>query len=271
MTPGHAKPRSELPWLPYRESDKVFVINSHNFGRIGFGDEHFLFRGPSGITDLSANGRDGTYVGGMGAVSDTDNNGVSAFSFDGVNDLIDLSTYASTFNGLSPSHFGCWFKGNTELVSLFAVTEGNNATVQNFMQLVLGQNLTGDFANELISTQRIPTNITRQSRTFASATRTLVFDNQWHLINYVFDGTSTKIYLDGTLRTTVEGNGAGTAPETGIFGGLSTVTHAAIGARRFNNAWSLSMNGRLDDIRFSPVRTDAEISAWYAAGRGYNA
>ena len=32
MTPGYAKPRAELPWLPYNESDKVFVINSHNFG-----------------------------------------------------------------------------------------------------------------------------------------------------------------------------------------------------------------------------------------------
>ena len=32
MTPGYARPRSELPWLPYRTTDKVFVINSHNFG-----------------------------------------------------------------------------------------------------------------------------------------------------------------------------------------------------------------------------------------------
>jgi len=32
VTPGYAKPRSELPWLPYRTRDKVFVINSHNFG-----------------------------------------------------------------------------------------------------------------------------------------------------------------------------------------------------------------------------------------------
>jgi hypothetical protein len=32
MHPGYAKPRHELPWLPYRETDKVFVINSHNFG-----------------------------------------------------------------------------------------------------------------------------------------------------------------------------------------------------------------------------------------------
>jgi hypothetical protein len=32
VTPGYAKPRSELPWLPYRTTDKVFVINSHNFG-----------------------------------------------------------------------------------------------------------------------------------------------------------------------------------------------------------------------------------------------
>jgi hypothetical protein len=30
MTPGFAKPRSELPWLPYGEQDRV-IINSHNF------------------------------------------------------------------------------------------------------------------------------------------------------------------------------------------------------------------------------------------------
>jgi hypothetical protein len=30
MVPGYAKPREELPWLPYQKSDKVFVINSHN-------------------------------------------------------------------------------------------------------------------------------------------------------------------------------------------------------------------------------------------------
>jgi hypothetical protein len=30
MTPGFAKPRSELPWLPYEEQDRV-IINSHNF------------------------------------------------------------------------------------------------------------------------------------------------------------------------------------------------------------------------------------------------
>jgi len=30
MTPGFAKPRSELPWLPYGEVDRV-IINQHNF------------------------------------------------------------------------------------------------------------------------------------------------------------------------------------------------------------------------------------------------
>jgi hypothetical protein len=30
MTPGFAKPRSELPWLPYEEQDRV-IINAHNF------------------------------------------------------------------------------------------------------------------------------------------------------------------------------------------------------------------------------------------------
>jgi hypothetical protein len=30
MTPGFAKPRSELPWLPYGKCDRV-IINAHNF------------------------------------------------------------------------------------------------------------------------------------------------------------------------------------------------------------------------------------------------
>jgi len=30
MTPGYGKPRSELPWLPYEEQDRV-IINAHNF------------------------------------------------------------------------------------------------------------------------------------------------------------------------------------------------------------------------------------------------
>jgi hypothetical protein len=236
----------------------------------GFGDEHFLFRGPTGVTDLSSNGRNGTYVGGMGTVSDTGSGGVSAFSFDGSDDFIDLSSYVSSFNTVGNCHFGCWFKGNIELVILFSVTEGNTNIVRNLMQLVLGENITVDLADELITTQRVLTNLNRQSRAFASKTRTLVLDNQWHLINFVYDGIATKIYLDGTPRTTVQGSGSGTEAETGVFGGFSTVTHAAIGARRFNNTWSLLMNGRLDDIRFSPVRTDAEILAWHNAGRGYD-
>lgn len=32
MTPGFAKSRQELPWLPYRKEGDVFLINSHNFG-----------------------------------------------------------------------------------------------------------------------------------------------------------------------------------------------------------------------------------------------
>jgi hypothetical protein len=31
VTPGFAKSRSELPWLPYPEKDRV-IINAHNFG-----------------------------------------------------------------------------------------------------------------------------------------------------------------------------------------------------------------------------------------------
>jgi hypothetical protein len=68
MTPGNAKPRSELPWLPYRETDKVFVINSHNFGGawtpadittalwLDAADPSTLFDATSGGSLVAANG-----------------------------------------------------------------------------------------------------------------------------------------------------------------------------------------------------------------------
>ena len=94
MTPNFAKSRAELPWLPYPEKDRV-IINAHNFNpppptSVGFGDELLILRGPTGVTDQSGNGNDGTYNGGMGTVSDTGSGGSVAFLFDGTDDFINL-------------------------------------------------------------------------------------------------------------------------------------------------------------------------------------
>ena len=45
--------------------------------------------------DISGNGNNGTYNGGMGTVADTSNGGTRAYSFDGVNDEIPTGTLSS--------------------------------------------------------------------------------------------------------------------------------------------------------------------------------
>lgn len=67
MTPGYAKPRSELPWLPYEEQDRV-IINAHNFGGtwtpaqistslwLDAADSSTLFDAVSGGSLVAANG-----------------------------------------------------------------------------------------------------------------------------------------------------------------------------------------------------------------------
>ena len=105
MTPGFAKPRSELPWLPYESKDRV-IINAHNFPSLGF-DPSVNGKTPIAVwcpsRDAAGNGttalndligsRDGTLTNMDAAtdwVADTGAGGVRALDFDATNDFVDL-------------------------------------------------------------------------------------------------------------------------------------------------------------------------------------
>jgi len=83
-----------------------FVSFPPSSGTIGFGDELLILRGPTGVTDQSTYGNNGTYNGGMGIVSDTGSSGVSAFLFDAIDDTISIPAVAM------PSEWtlGFWIK-----------------------------------------------------------------------------------------------------------------------------------------------------------------
>jgi hypothetical protein len=99
MIPGFAKSRQELPWLPYPESDKVFVINAHNFPSAGFSpavngkmpivawipSRDDAGNGTTTLNDLGNNSVDGSFVGlpTSAWVANTDAGGVRALDFTG--------------------------------------------------------------------------------------------------------------------------------------------------------------------------------------------
>jgi hypothetical protein len=244
MTPGFAKPRSELPWLPYPESDKVFVINSHNFTPSGpnlIGDELLVLQGPTGLTDLSGNGNVASYNGGMGVVADTGAGGVSAFSFDGTNDFISLGSALVT---AAPLSFSAWIKpantssGFRTIASISDIAGANH-------QFILRQNGT-----------------TLQVQTAAGGTVI----------------TASFAESIGTDWIHVVGEFASAASRTpyagGVAGNTSTVGRTPVGVDRttfgfgYGSANQGYFSGLIDDIRvFDRVLTSGEI-AQLGAQRG---
>lgn len=114
VTPGFAKPRSELPWLPYESEDRV-IINAHNFGGYLYpslravppvlGYYARLDAGAAATDQFTDDGsQDGTLTNGATRADD----GGLAYSLDGVNDHIAFGpTTATTVHTLS-----CWVKSS---------------------------------------------------------------------------------------------------------------------------------------------------------------
>lgn len=246
MIPGRfAKPRHLLPWLPYPESDRV-IINSHNFltipPSIGFGDELLIWRGPTGTVDQSGNGNNGTYNGGMGVVSDTGSGGSQAFQFDGVNDFISI---ASPVVSATPLTLAAWVKANSVSVLGSIVCISTSAGTNHYW--LLRHFATG--------------NIGARSRAGGTGAEGLLsgLTTGWHLCIGEF--------LSSTSRTARRDTSSGTTSTTSRAPtGMNTLT-VGYGYGADNGYFA----GCIDDIRvFDRVLTSGEISAWAAAGRGYN-
>jgi hypothetical protein len=136
MTPSFAKPRSELPWLPYQEQDRV-IINAHNFGGswtpaqistyqwVRAADSSTLFDAISGgsavgtdggvarLEDKSGNGRHYT----QSASGDRPlrkigvQNGRDVLRFNGTSDRMSVPSSTGMFNFLHSSQGAIFFAG----------------------------------------------------------------------------------------------------------------------------------------------------------------
>ena len=216
---------------------------------VGLGDEQ-LWLCPSlndSANDISGNGNDGTYQGGMGTVADTSNGGSLAYDFDGTNDYIDTGsttvhqntvfTYAFWLNASASASgtegtAGSYSTGNTR-GPLACSTSGNNKTTWLYQSLGTSYN----------SAQRVDS--------VGDA-----YDSTWHHIVCEFDGDNneTKIYIDGTLDISK------TASVPNIVN-INTALQFGAGSGGFTN-------GLMDDIRvYNRVLAQAEITH-LASARG---
>ena len=201
--------------------------------------------------DESGNGNNGTV---NGATLTTDRNGVanSAYSFDGVNDYIDVGN-ANVLNSNVIS-ISAWYNAN-DYGSLTQLSQGNLVSKReqsgwgSAYQLALSSN-----PSNIVYA---PYTISGQNGYVSSTTQPI---NQWINVTYVHDINSAKVYINGVLSGT-----------TLVSGGLTANNLPAwFGARP--NAGSLShyLNGSLDDIGiWNRALTDCEIQDLFHAQVGF--
>ena len=187
--------------------------------------------------DLSGNGNDGTYNGGMGTVADTEAGGSLAYEFDGTDDYIDtpfiLNPASQDFS------YSCW--------SALDLTASNVA----IMIQQLGSNGRGWMYREGTDLRSFVGGVA----TISSSRFTPEWDGVFRHFALVYSGTSLTLYISGTdvVSATV-------TAESEPTGGMR------IGA---NKTGGSCWKGLMDDIRiFNRAITQDEITA-LATKRGY--
>jgi len=254
VTPGYAKPRSELPWLPYRTQDKVFVINSHNFPSLGFNPavngkmpiaawiptRDDAGNGTTTLNDLvgTANGTLTNMDAATDWVADTDAGGVRALDFDGVNDEVILGNLGVSSNAITIS---AWVKRTDTLSPNAGIvcsrTDGNIGLVESFGAT---DSVSGTWNNT--------------SSEWGNAGLSLALD-QWHLIAMTVSGASLIVYRDLASVTIA------ITPTTRNLGVFRIGNDSGTGSRFFK--------GRIDDVRiWSQALNATDVADLYAAQRG---
>ena len=255
MTPGFAKPRAELPWLPYPETNRMFVINAHNFPSAEFspavnGKMPIAAWIPtrSQSADDLVGSNDGTLLNGASIVSDTDAGGTHAFSFDGVNDRVDtfnISTacanavsvswwqrprnpFNSTNDGFGSQNRAAFTQGITP--PAFGVMHfSNNNIFAGF------ENSLGDFRVVVANSSAI----WDQTQFF-------------HWCITASENGTTSLYVNGVLR--------GTRTGTRMVYPASVLSIGSNGR---------AFSGWIDDFRiWSEVINSTDVSDLYASGNG---
>ena len=195
--------------------------------------------------DISGNGNNGTYLGGMGTVADTGSGGTRAYSFDGTDDEID--TGSTTILSNSVFTYAFWTNsapspgGTSGLMGQWGNASNTRGPLAASSTITTPSYTPVSFLYMSLATSYNP------SQTLAGTA--VAFDSTWHHVVCEFDGVNneTKIYVDGVLDASKAVNVPNTVVQTTDlrFGTGSGGWHA----------------GLMDDIRgYSRTLTQAEIT-----------
>lgn len=225
MTPGAAKSRRELFWLPYPESDKV-IINAHNFTSGPLYPTlqdavagYYARLDAAAAVDDQFGSNAGTLTNGATRADD----GGLAYSFDGTNDYIafPLASYVTSDFSLS-----AWLKTTSNAYQYALALEGAISPTGRWELLRVDIQANRSIAGYLFN----------GGSTYIGST-TIASDTWTHVL-YTRVGNLFSFYVNGTLT------GSGTHTPTLI---ASSPSINDVGARR-NSPTTLPLQGKVDDI-----------------------
>ncbi len=251
MTPGFAKPRSELPWLPYGEVSRV-IINSHNF------TPQYLY--PSLRTTPPAIGYYARLDAGAAATDQFTADGSQNGTLQNGASRVDNSGLSYSFSDASSQHIS----GTQSIAGASKVTMsfwGRKSATGKVMICSLGAETTNSrFNMSWFSDGNVY--CTAENGSISTGFFAESFSLAWRHFALVFDGTASgnsnrlKAYVNGVQKTLTF---SGTIPATAIVG-------TAIGVGRGSGVFA---DGLVDDfLVYSGVSLDATNVGYLAAQRG---
>jgi len=196
--------------------------------------------------DESGNGYNGTEYGNPTLTADRFGSGSRAFDFDGVNDYVDLGQNA-IFDNPSEISISVWIWPN------------NN---EHGKIVTKGSDVGNDRSRFTWEIAYMPGTIRFGVSDGTNYTEVLSTNSanigSWHHIVATYNGSITRIYLDGLLENS----------STTISGNLNSETGPLqIGRENNGGAGNAEFNGKIDDIRiYNYALSDAEISNLYHEG-----
>lgn len=216
---------------------------------------YFPFSGNA--NDMSGNNYNGT-LHGPTLTTDRFGNPNKAYSFDGINDYIDLNSYSSYFNIQQPVTFSLWVKSSLDNAqTIYCISDGS--TQDYGTGLGMGNNLTNSLTNELLTAAHQPTVSEFYIVGYTTTNRSLLINNNWHHIVYVFNNVSTAIYLDNNLLSLTCNYGT----NNGHYGNVPNPALTLIGTR-YAGSYGAYFQGSMDDFRmYNRALSAAEITALY--------
>jgi hypothetical protein len=208
--------------------------------------------------DDSGNGNNGT-VNGATLTTDRFGNASSAYSFNGINNWIDILN-SSTINFQNEFSISLWLNTNQNNINAGLIGKWNdfNGTLlggQEEFAITVNDNV----ANTMFALLR--TNASPNTNFQVQFDNSGYNGNQWNLFTYVFGNNSISLYKNGTL--------VGTSATTGtIVNYFQNLEIGRYGGGQPTSGGNTHFNGTLDDIGiWNRALTQQEITNLYNANQ----